>query len=118
MWASFTNVHWHKFNFSLQCFVDELVNSLASSDFLKKQYDRVKLHATVMNTLFRVQNIDGKNVQNTDRKNVQNTDRKNVNRKERLTFDARKIFEVRIISWLIVSGCLYCLAGTIISVKR
>lgn len=37
----------------LQCLADELSDRLTSSGVMQKSYDRVKLHVTLMNTLFR-----------------------------------------------------------------
>jgi activating signal cointegrator complex subunit 1 len=37
----------------LQCLADELNDRLTLTGIMQKSYDRVKLHVTVMNTLFR-----------------------------------------------------------------
>jgi len=60
----------------VQSFVDELVETLISEGYLKKQYDRVKLHATIMNTLFR------------------DSERETSRKKKRITFDAQPILEL------------------------
>jgi len=59
-----------------QSFVDDLVSALVSSGYSKKQYDRVKLHATIINTLFR-----------------DDSSRDHGGRKTRVTFDAKPILE-------------------------
>lgn len=65
----------------LQSFLDELVATLASSDFLKAQYDNVKIHITIMNTLFRERRREATASKNDSRK------------MQRVTFDARKILQ-------------------------
>ena len=37
----------------LQMLVDRLVDKFVSANLMQRQYERVKLHITVMNTLFR-----------------------------------------------------------------
>jgi len=61
-----------------QSFVDELVSTLVSAGYLKKQYDAVKLHATVINSLFRY-----------DQSAQDNSGEK----KKRITFDGKSILE-------------------------
>lgn len=60
----------------VQSLVNELVEILISEGYLRKQYDHVKLHATVMNTLFR------------------DSDRETGRKKKRITFDAQPILEL------------------------
>jgi len=60
------------------------VDALATTGYVKKQYDNIKLHATIMNTLFRE---NKRPIEDPNRK-----DRKNV---DRITFDAKQILEVR-----------------------
>lgn len=66
----------------LQKMINELVDAVSSSGYVKKQYDNVKLHATIMNTLFRE---NSRSIQ--DRNRTQRT-------KDRITFDAKKILEL------------------------
>jgi len=66
----------------LQKFVDEVVDALSTNGLVKKQYDHVKLHATIMNTLFR------------ENKTPKEERTRNQKFKERVTFDATKILEL------------------------
>ncbi|RXG70454.1 Activating signal cointegrator 1 complex subunit 1 [Armadillidium vulgare] len=66
--------------YSLQDIVDDLVRKLVKSGVASKQYESVKLHVTLMNTLFR-----------TDKDGTSNN---TVNKdKDRETFDARNILK-------------------------
>jgi len=67
---------------NLQDFIDELVQALISEGYVKKQYDHIKLHATIMNTLFR-----------PDANTQQTTAGYDRFRKKRETFDARQILK-------------------------
>ena len=42
----------------LRSFVDEFVSSMAHEGFVKQEYDHVKLHATIFNSIFRQQKQD------------------------------------------------------------
>merc|ERR1740124_822579 len=69
----------------LQLFMDELVTTLISEGYLKQEFDRVKLHATIINSLFR-DNRD-------DRKRDSPASKGGNRRRERVTFDAREILD-------------------------
>lgn len=69
----------------LQALADALVDRFVSAGLMERQYDRVKLHITVMNTLFRK---DSKTT------SAQNFPHNKVPEKERESFDARKVLEV------------------------
>lgn len=66
---------------NLQKFVDDVVSTMTHEGFIKKQYDRVKLHATVINSLFRERKRD------TDKSSG------NYYAKSRTHFDAREILK-------------------------
>lgn len=66
----------------LQNFVDELLETLSNEGMLKKQYDRCKLHATIMNTLFR------------ENKRPTHERIRGQHIRDRVTFDAREILKV------------------------
>lgn len=66
----------------LQEFVDEFLDILSKEGYLKKQFDRCKLHATIMNTLFR------------ENKRPAHERRHGQHLKDRVTFDAREIMKV------------------------
>nr|XP_047130286.1 activating signal cointegrator 1 complex subunit 1 [Hydra vulgaris] len=68
----------------IQNFVDELVKTLSSFPCVRKEKESVKLHATLMNTIFRLD--DTNNCTNFDKPNK-------CGKKQRVTFDARDIFE-------------------------
>jgi len=71
----------------LQAFVDDLVQAFIPSGLMKReQFDRVKLHATVMNTIFR----ESRDEENSETKKSI----KQSKRKIRVTFDAREILKV------------------------
>ena len=72
----------------LQSFVDEFVSSMAYEGYVKQQYDHVKLHATVVNSIFR--------------QRKQDTDKSNPNYyAKKVPFDAREILQVRRnINWI------------------
>ena len=64
---------------------DYIVERFVSAGFMKKEYDNVKLHATVINTNFK---------RKTD-KDHDVTANRPENRRHKVTyFDARKVFEV------------------------
>ena len=42
----------------LRSFVDEFVSSMAHEGFVKQEYDHVKLHATIINSIFRQRKQD------------------------------------------------------------
>jgi activating signal cointegrator complex subunit 1 len=67
----------------LQQLADVVVNSLEADGLLDRQYERVKLHATLMNSLFKVKDDSEENV--------------------RSTFNAKPILEVIYISITITS---------------
>lgn len=62
----------------IQLIADDLMNKFCENGLTKKQYDQVKLHATVMNTLKRQDNTCGQDVSV---------------RAQRETFDARNILK-------------------------
>ena len=66
---------------------DRIVDHFCSKNLMTQQYDRVKIHATVMNTLFRRDNCgtDAPMLRGSDQ------DRRPV-RKDRESFDAQRIF--------------------------
>jgi len=64
----------------LQQIADMIVDKFVSSGLMKKEYDRVKLHLTVMNTLFRKEQGDI-------------GEKQNKNTKVRESFDCRPILE-------------------------
>ena len=65
----------------LQSFVDEFVSSMAHEGYVKQEYDHVKLHATVINSIFRQRKHD--------------TDKSHSNYyAEKVPFDAREILQV------------------------
>ena len=72
----------------LQSFVDEFVSSMAYERYVKQEYDHVKLHATVINSIFR--------------QRKQDTDKSNPNYyAKKVPFDAREILQVRSnINWM------------------
>lgn len=70
---------------SIQQLADKLMSRFVDAGLAKKQYDRVKLHATVMNTLFR-QDTSGMN----DEKQSKSRDFKD---RDRESFDARQILK-------------------------
>ena len=67
---------------------DRIVDHFCSKNLMTQQYDRVKIHATVMNTLFRRDNsgTDAPMLRGSDQ------DRRPV-RKDRESFDAQRIFK-------------------------
>ncbi|XP_048843721.1 activating signal cointegrator 1 complex subunit 1 [Brienomyrus brachyistius] len=67
----------------LQVIADRLVEHFVSAGMMAKQWDRVKLHATVMNTLFR---------KDSSAEDKGNAGRPNV--KDRESFDARNILRM------------------------
>lgn len=69
--------------FRLQKFVDELLDALLTAGYVKKQFDNVKLHATIMNTLFR---------ENKRPKEERSQGQKT---RDRITFNATQILEVK-----------------------
>jgi len=71
----------------LQMIADRIVDHLCSQNLMTQQYDRVKIHATVMNTLFRRDNsgTDAPMPRGGDQ------DRRPI-RKDRESFDAKRIF--------------------------
>ena len=68
--------------------MDEFVSSMAYEGYVKQEYDHVKLHATVINSIFR--------------QRKQDTDRSNPNYyAKKVPFDAREILQVRSnINWM------------------
>jgi len=62
-----------------QSFIDDVVSEFSSLGFLKKEHERVKLHATIINSLFR----DDHNEQTTQK----------GSKKNRVTFNAKPILE-------------------------
>jgi len=84
----------------LQMIADRIVDHFCSQNLMTQQYDRVKIHATVMNTLFR------RDPSGTDAPmlrgggggggggggNAANDDQRRTVRKDRESFDAQKIF--------------------------
>ena len=75
--------------FRLQRLADALVERFVSKGLMKKLYDRVKLHATVMNTKLR-SDSEGQTPSKKSRSDLPPRFSK------RMTFDARKIISVRI----------------------
>ena len=73
--------------FRLQCLVDDLTSKFIAANLMLKQYDRVKLHATVMNTLFRKE---------PDQPSSQQDANRQKHAKDRESFDARNVLQVRI----------------------
>ena len=73
--------------FRLQKFVDELLDALSSAGHVHKQFDHVKLHATIMNTLFR------------ENKRPKEERVPGQRSRDRITFDATQILEVKKISY-------------------
>lgn len=67
----------------LQLFADKIVDKFAESGLMNRQYDRVKLHVTLLNTLFRKK----------DHENVDNDDGLEAG-KCRETMDSRPILEL------------------------
>ena len=64
---------------------DFIVEKFVANGLMKREYDKVKLHATIMNTRFK--NIDDDNQQKSWHKKPRSPRGANV-------FDARKVFEV------------------------
>jgi len=69
---------------SLQVIADRIVDHFCSKNLMIQQYDRVKIHATVMNTLFR------RDKNWTDAPILQSTEKNRV-RTDRESFDAQRI---------------------------
>ena len=66
----------------LRSFVDEFVSSMAHEGFVKQEYDHVKLHATIINSIFR--------------QRKQDTDKSDWNYyAKKVPFDAREILQLR-----------------------
>lgn len=65
-----------------QSFIDDVVSEFSSLGFSKKDHERVKLHATIINSLFR-----------DDPSERQSTQKKDGNKKNRITFDANRILD-------------------------
>ena len=78
--------------FRLQKLADALVERFVSKGLMKKEFDRVKLHATVMNTKLR-SDSEGQTPAKKSRTDLPPRFTK------RMTFDARKIISVRIHAW-------------------
>ena len=76
--------------FRLQTLSDLLVEKFTSKGLMQRQYDRVKLHATIMNTLFRRDPTGLSKPEFNDRRQ----DRQNRSRQERESFDATNILRV------------------------
>ena len=72
----------------LQRLSDALVDRFVSKGLMKREYDRVKLHATVMNTKQR-DDAEGQTPAKKSRSDVP------PRFKKRISFDARKIMKVR-----------------------
>ena len=74
--------------FRLQRLADALVERFVSKGLMKKEYDRVKLHATVMNTKLR---------SDSERQTPAKKSRSDLPPRfsKRMTFDARKTISVR-----------------------
>ncbi|XP_043407461.1 activating signal cointegrator 1 complex subunit 1 isoform X3 [Chelonia mydas] len=69
----------------LQLIADRLMEQFVTSGLMMKEWDRVKLHATIMNTLFRKDpNVEEKNNATTGKSSL----------KERETFDGRNILKI------------------------
>ena len=68
--------------------MDEFVSSMAYERYVKQEYDHVKLHATVINSIFR--------------QRKQDTNKSNPNYyAKKVPFDAREILQVRSnINWM------------------
>ena len=87
----------------LQMFVDRLVDKFVSANQMQRQYDRVKLHLTVLNTLFRRD------------PNGMNEMEKTRNLRERESFNAKSILQV-LVNALPLSLRSFLICGVITSV--
>jgi len=72
----------------IQGIANKLMEKFVEIGFSKKQYDQVKLHATVMNTLMRQETADEAN--EDQQKNI----KQSKSNKTRKTFDARNILRI------------------------
>ncbi len=72
---------------SLQNLTEFIVDSFVSKRMMRREYDKVKLHATVVNTKFKDAEDEGNTAGSAG-------DRGGQNWKPKSFFDARKMFEV------------------------
>ncbi|CAM2117545.1 activating signal cointegrator 1 complex subunit 1 isoform X1 [Caretta caretta] len=81
----YAKVHMKDGSDKLQLIADRLMEQFVTSGLMMKEWDRVKLHATIMNTLFRKDpNVEEKNNATTGKSSL----------KERETFDGRNILKI------------------------
>ncbi|XP_043375360.1 activating signal cointegrator 1 complex subunit 1 isoform X2 [Dermochelys coriacea] len=81
----YAKVHMKDGSDKLQLIADRLMEQFVTSGLMMKEWDRVKLHATIMNTLFRKDpNVEEKNNAATGKSSL----------KERETFDGRNILKI------------------------
>ncbi|XP_039402185.1 activating signal cointegrator 1 complex subunit 1 isoform X2 [Mauremys reevesii] len=80
----YAKVHMKDGSNKLQLIADRLMEQFVTSGLMMKEWDRVKLHATIMNTLFRKDtNVEEQNNATTGKSSF----------KERETFDGRNILK-------------------------
>uniref|UniRef100_A0A8C4WCN4 Activating signal cointegrator 1 complex subunit 1 n=1 Tax=Gopherus evgoodei TaxID=1825980 RepID=A0A8C4WCN4_9SAUR len=78
-------IHMKDGSDKLQLIADRLMEQFVTSGLMMKEWDRVKLHATIMNTLFRKDtNVEQQNNATTGKSSF----------KERETFDGRNILKI------------------------
>lgn len=92
----------------LQNLADALVDKFACKGLMKREYDRVKLHATVMNTKQR----DSSEEQTPAKKSRSDVPPRF---KKRISFDARKLITVRDVDFHKMSSIYYFLQCSHIS---
>ncbi|KAH1168332.1 hypothetical protein KIL84_003815, partial [Mauremys mutica] len=81
----YAKVHMKDGSDKLQLIADRLMEQFVTSGLMMKEWDRVKLHATIMNTLFRKDtNVEEQNNATTGKSSF----------KERETFDGRNILKI------------------------
>ncbi|KAM7169729.1 activating signal cointegrator 1 complex subunit 1 isoform 1-T3 [Macrochelys suwanniensis] len=89
----YAKVHMKDGSDKLQLIADRLMEQFVTSGLMMKEWDRVKLHATIMNTLFRKDpNVLSCDFYAVEEKNSATTGKSSF--KERETFDGRNILKI------------------------